>query len=205
MILCVFPCWIKISTHCLIPLFSFFIGWKWAQQWATLLHWALLAWRAWPPDPRPLQWSPDPGAEVRSWVNSIPPPRGAGHRPGVGSFSEALGFSHCKSVCDRWKRQRSGLQLSICGQRHGGSACRVSGISSLFCHKGWVCLLSWLQASGIGCHVCYNNTFCLHLYWQVCDFVRDGSRWRWRRKWPSVIQNPGGQQRWSLQSEPQHW
>lgn len=52
-------------------------------------------------------------------------------------------------------------------------------------------------------HRCmFNTSSCLHR--QVCDFVRNGSRWRRRRKWKSILQNPGRQQRWSLQSEPRH-
>lgn len=107
-----------------------FIGWQWTQQWATLLHRALLAWHTWPLDPWPLQWSPDHWAEVRSWVHALPLPCGAGHRSSSGPFSEALGFGHCPTVCNRRKWQRSGLQLSVCSQCHGGSACGVSGMSN---------------------------------------------------------------------------
>lgn len=112
-----------------------FTGWQWTQQWATLLHRTLLAWHPRPPCPWPHQWSPDPGAEVRSWVHARSLSCGAGHRPGSGSFAAALGFGHCPSVCDRWKWQCSCLQLSVCGQRNGGSACRVGGKS----HSRLVC------------------------------------------------------------------
>lgn len=122
----------ELSTYCVIIMCSVFKGWQWAEQWATLLHWALLAWHTWPPDSRPCQRSPDPGAEDGSRINAVSLPSGSGHRPGCRSLSEALGFGHCTGVCDRWKWQRAGLQLTICCQCHGGSTCRVSGISHSF-------------------------------------------------------------------------
>lgn len=201
---------------CCVHCFSlFFKGWQWTKQRATLLHRALLAQDAWPSDSRPHQWGSDPWTEVRSRDNAISLPCGAGHRPGSGSHSEALGFGHGPSVCDGRKRQRSGLQLAVCSQCHGGSACRVSRMSycNLFLavlmyssvvslissHNRGACNEVWLKFIG------FNMTFRPCVYRQLCDFVRDGSRWRWRRKWQSVIQNPDRQQRWSFHSQPQHW
>lgn len=166
----------------------FFKGWQWTKQWVNLLHRALLAWNTWPPLPGSRQRRSDSGTKAGSRVHGVALPGGAGHRPGHRSLSEALGFGHRSDVRNGRKRQRPGLQLALCRQRNGGPACRVSWL--------FVCPVSEL-------HGCTFNTS-PRLYRQVCDFVRDGSRWRWRRKWQSVLQNPGGQHCWSLQSEPQH-
>lgn len=155
-------------------LFLFFKGWQWTKQRATLLHRALLAQHAWPSDSRPRQRGPDPGTEVRSREDAISLPCCAGHRPGSGSHSEALGFGHRPSVCDGRKRQRSGLQLAVCGQCHGGSACRVSRMS--YCNLFFAALM---YSSVIALISGHNRRTCMKFNWSlsvviwhsVCVFI----------------------------------